>query len=159
MSVIRHQSLAVFADYHQFYVQDGDINPLAPEDWTDEDVARRGKVADNVVVICPLRNMTVRVEIVLHSTEPTQPEVECDHSFECSLELPTGHLQVHECTGGPVLDWRVAPGTYELRASFLGLASIAEDGLQGNDLYKIELWKGRQKLLKVTRVWGPPSEA
>ena len=36
----------VFADYHQFYVQDGGINPEAPTDWTDEDVERRAKVAD-----------------------------------------------------------------------------------------------------------------
>ncbi|MGO4812145.1 competence protein ComJ [Cupriavidus sp. 2MCAB6] len=60
----------VFADYHQFYVQDRGINPEAPTDWTDEDVERRAKVADNVVVICPLRNMTVPVTLELHEAEP-----------------------------------------------------------------------------------------
>ena len=52
MSVVRRQSAEVFADYKQFYVQDAGIDPPAPEDWTDDDIANRSKVAENVVVVC-----------------------------------------------------------------------------------------------------------
>src|SRR5215471_5201358 len=62
--------LEVFADYFQFYVWDAGVSPLAPEDYTDEDVRRRVKVAPNVVVVLPVRNMTVPVEVELHAGDP-----------------------------------------------------------------------------------------
>jgi hypothetical protein len=60
--------LEVFADYHQFYVWDAGVGPSAPEDYTDDDVRRRVKVAPNVVVVQPVRNMTVPVERVAADT-------------------------------------------------------------------------------------------
>ena len=92
----------VFADHHQFYVQDGGINPEEPTDWTDEDVERRAEVADNVVVICRLRNMTVPVTRELHEAEPAIDLSGYGHAVECSVDLSTGVLQVHECTGSEV---------------------------------------------------------
>ena len=159
MSVVRQQSLEVFADYHQFYVQDGGINPPAPEVWTDEDIANRSKVIENVVVVCPLRNMTVPIEVVLHDSEPPHDGDRSDHVVECSLTLSTGHLQVHECTGGPALDWEVASGTYSVRLSYFGLDSISDNGLEGSDYYKVELWPGRARELKVVRSWLGANEA
>ena len=153
MSIVRRQSVAVFADYHQFYVRDGGVNPPAPENWTEEDLANRSKVAENVIVVCPLRNMTVPVEISLHDSEPPPGEVSPDHLVECSLSLPTGHLQVHECTGGPVLNWEVNPGTYRVRLSYLGLSTIKANGLDGSDFYKVALWPGKQMELRVPTSW------
>lgn len=155
MSVVRQHSVELFADYNQFYVQDGGVNPPAPEDWNDEDIANRSKVAANVVVVCPLRNMTVPVEVALHDSEPSPAEVSPDHLVECSLSLPTGHLQVHECTGGPVLNWQVASGTYRVRLSFFGLGTITSSGLAGSDFYKVELWPGQANELSVQRSWPP----
>ncbi len=157
MSVARHQSIEVFADYNQFYVQDGGVSPPAPEIWTDEDIANRSKVAENVVVVCPLRNTTVPVEVALYGSEPYPGEVSPDHLVECSLSLPTGHLQVHECTGGPVLNWEVASGTYRVRLSFFGLGTITANGLKGRDCYKVELWPGNTYELSAQRRW--PNEA
>lgn len=159
MPAVHRQSLEVFADYHQFYVQDGGINPPAPEEWTDEDIENRSKTAANVVVVCPLRNMTVPVELVVHDSEPPADSLTPDHAVECSLALPTGHLQLHECTGGPVLNLQVAPGTYRVRLIYRGLASISKSGLEGNDFYKIELWPGTEHELQVTRRWAAPNEA
>jgi hypothetical protein len=159
MSVVRQQSLQVFADYHQFYIQDGGINPPAPEDWTEEDIANRCKAENNVVVVCPLRNMTVAVAVELHDSEPKAEKDLSDHVVECSLDLPTGHLQVHECTGGTVMDWRVPAGSYHVRLSFAGLKSISENGLEGDDSYKIELWPGLSRSLQVTRTWSVADEA
>src|SRR5881628_1770088 len=100
VSMLHRAELQVFADYHQFYVQDGGVNPDAPTDWSDEDVAHRVKVASNVVVVCPVRNMCVPVEVEVVTVEPSVDLGEYDHAARCSLSLPKGCLQVHECTGG-----------------------------------------------------------
>ena len=159
MSVCRRESLQLFADYHQFYVQDGGINPPAPEDWSEEDVERRCKVANNVVVVCPLRPMTVPVEVVLHKEEPSSSPSEADHIVECSLAVPTGRLQVHECTGGPVLNWQVAPGVLRVRLSYFNLGTIDDTGLQGDDRYMVELWPGPPASLELVKSWHGTSEA
>ncbi|MFO1043473.1 MAG: competence protein ComJ [Planctomycetaceae bacterium] len=153
MTDIQSKALKVFADYHQFYVQDGGINPPAPEDWTDEDIEQRCKVEENIVVVCPLRNRTVPVEVVLHQKEPACQPMDWDHIVECSLELPTGHLQVHECTGSAVLDWNVPAGTYVVRLLYGGLETIDDSGMVGSDHYKVELWPGNPRQLKLVRSW------
>lgn len=114
MPCIRTESFEVFADYHQFYVQDGVVNPPAPEDWTDADVAHRAKAATNLVVVCPVRNMTVPVQVELHDVAPELQDKAADHLVERSLALPSGYLQVHECTGGAVLNWELEPGSMKL---------------------------------------------
>jgi hypothetical protein len=159
MNAVHHRKVGVFADYHQFYVQDGGVNPPAPENWTDADIENRCKVAENVVVVCPLRDMTVPVEVAVYESEPKFDPDSVDHAAECSLSLPTGNLQVHECTGGPVMSLEVQPGSYRVRLSFRGLASISEDGLEGSDSYKVELWPGAARELQVTLRWVAPGEA
>ena len=53
MNALKQADFEVFADYHQFYVWDSGVAPVAPIDWTEEDGANRAKVAANVVVVCP----------------------------------------------------------------------------------------------------------
>ncbi len=148
----RH-SLTVFADYHQFYVWDAGTNPLAPEDYTDDDVRRMVKVASNVVVVQPVRNMEVPVELEVHARDPGFDAGHWDHIAECALDLHTGRLQVHECTGGPQLDLSVAPGTYCVRVLFAGLGTLSDDGLDGADRYCVELWPGTSRDLTIIKQW------
>lgn len=155
-SCVHREAMEVFADYYQFYVQDGQLNPPAPEDWTDADIAHRVKAAPNVVVICPVRNMTVAVEVELHTSEPHFDASEVDHVVACSLAVPTGHLQVHECTGGPVLNWQIDPGHYQLLALFYRLGTVSADGLDGDDRYRVLLWPGAERSLRVVQEWSGP---
>ncbi len=146
-------AFALFADYHQFYLWDPGAEPRAPEDYTDEDVRRLVKVGPNVVVIQPVRNMTVAVELELCDRDPGFNASQWDHIAECGLDLPTGKLQVHECTGGPVLDLDVTPGSYRLRALFGGLGTISENGLDGKDFYAISLWPEATAPLRIVKQW------
>jgi hypothetical protein len=148
---VQAHDLQVFADYHQFYVWDAGVEPMAPEDYTDEDLTRMVKVAPNVVVIQPVRNMTVPVRVELHETDPGCDVSAWDHVVECSLELPTGQLQVHECTGGAKLDMQVAAGAYRVRALFVGLDSLSPTGLEGDDHYVVVLWPGEAQRLRVIK--------
>jgi hypothetical protein len=154
MHASRQAEINVFADYHQFYVWDGGMNLQAPEDWTDQDVMNRAKVAEHVFVVCPLRNMTVPVRVSLFSAKPELEFARYDHAVQASLAVPTGQLQVHECTGGEVLAWKVKPGTYRALALFSGLGSISSDGLEGQDTYHVALWPGSSMPLEVLKQWS-----
>lgn len=110
--LIHREELRVFADYHQFYLWDGVISPDAPETYTDEDVARRIKTGQYVVVIQPERDLEVPVTIEVHDQEPVCDLTAWNHVAEASLLLPNGALQIHECTGGPVTNIAVVPGTF-----------------------------------------------
>lgn len=149
--------LVVFADYHQFYIWDGGIAPYAPEDYADEDIERMVKVASNVVVIMPIRNMNVSVQLRLHNAEPDVDLAAWDHVVDCSLDLPTGRLQVHECTGSARLDTSVEPGTYRVRAMYSGLDTLSADGLEGDDIYVIELWPGEERAVQTIKRWSRSS--
>src|SRR5882762_9579847 len=68
--VILSKQLEVFADYHQFYLWDSAMSPLAPEEFSEGDVARRIKTGRNVVVIQPERSLAVPVIVEIHDCEP-----------------------------------------------------------------------------------------
>jgi hypothetical protein len=148
----RH-SFVVDADYHQFYVWYVGMSPSAPEDYTDDDVRRMVKVAPHVVVVQPVRSMTVPVELEVHADDPGFEIAAWDHVAECALDLPTGQLQVDECTGSAVLDLRLSPGTYSVRVLFAGLDTLSDDGLDGEDRYRIDLWPGTPRDLAVVKQW------
>jgi hypothetical protein len=149
-----HHELQIFAAYHQFYLWDGGMNCSAPEDYTDEDVRNMVKVAPNVVVIQAVRNMTVPVEIEVHKDDPGVDMSCWDHVAECGLDLPTGRLHVEECTGGAVLTLKLSPGSYRVRALFACLGELSDDGLDGNDWYRVVLWPGPIRPLLVAKQWG-----
>ncbi|AWN54827.1 hypothetical protein [Methylobacterium sp. 17Sr1-1] len=130
----------IVADYHQFYLWDHGTSPDAPTDFTDADVARRIKAAPHVVVVQPERNMEVPVEIEVVSDAPPLDLDRWDHVAEASLALPSGRLEIHECTGGSVDVVPVTPGTYRVRVEHGGLGTISPDGLDGQDQYRIVLW-------------------
>jgi hypothetical protein len=152
MNEQRQFAFEVSVDYQQFYLQDAEVYPDAPTDWNDEDVERRAKVAPNVVVVCPLRNDTVRAELVIDS-HPATSSRDADHVVMCALEVPSGVLQVHECTGGECLRVNIEPGTYAVLLEFFRLATISEDGFEGDDLYRMTLWPSEPRSLQVIKAW------
>lgn len=153
---MHRKAFEVFADYHQFYLWDRGMTAEAPTDYTDEDVRRRIKTGPHVVVIQPERNTTVTVEVEVHDNDPGFDAAAWDHVAEASLNLPTGQLQVHECTGGPVAEFSVDPGWYRVRSLGCGFATINESGLEGSDHYRVVLWPAPASDLRVVKQWMPP---
>lgn len=148
---MQRQAFELFADYFQFYLLDEGISPDAPTDWDDIDVERRLKVAPHVVVVCPIRNVIVPVEVQVHDVEPSFDTSRWSHIAECSIDLPTGKLQVHECTGDSVARFAVASGTYRVRAFYGALDTLREDCMEGDDHYLIVLWSGDPTEPKVIK--------
>jgi hypothetical protein len=151
---LQHKAFEVFADYRQFYLWDQGMNPQPPVDYTDEDCHRRIKTGPYVVVIQPERSLTVGVEVEIHDTDPGFVAAEWDHIAEASLHLPTGQLQVHECTGGSVAEFEAEPGWYRVRSLHGGFASIDEMGLDGSDHYRAFLWPAPPEEVRVIKQWA-----
>jgi hypothetical protein len=145
---------AIFADYFQFYLRDHGAQPLAPDDYDEGDIARRIKAAPHIVVIQPERNMTVPVEVALAETAPADDFDGWDHVAEASLDLPSGRLEIHECTGGSVDVLAVTPGCHRVRAYFGGLDTIGADGLEGEDRYRIVLWPAAAGPVTVLKAYA-----
>lgn len=130
----------VFADYHQFYLWDHGTRPDAPTDYTEVETQRRIKAAPFVVVVQPERNMEVPVEVEVIDKPPSTSLSAWDHVTEASLDLPSGRLEIHECTGGSIDILPVQPGSYRVRVYYGGLGTLSDDGLEGEDRYRVELW-------------------
>jgi hypothetical protein len=150
---MRHYDLRVFADYRQFYVWDAGVDPQAPEDYDNSDIVRMVKVAPHVLVVQPVRVAEVPVELEVHSKDPGYNSADWDHIVEADIALATGALQVHECTGGAILDLHLSPGAYRVRVLFAGLGASSDDGLHGDDRYRVVLWPGGPRGLEVVKQW------
>ena len=147
---------SIFADYHQFYLWDHEANPDAPTDYTDEDTVRRIKAAPFVVVVQPERNMAVPVDVEIAHEPPELALDVWDHVAEASLTLPSGRLEIHECTGGSIDILTVPAGTYRVRAYYGGLKTLSDDGLDGDDHYRIVLWPAPFADLAVLKQYVDP---
>jgi hypothetical protein len=78
----------------------------------------------------------------LLAQEPEQDFEAWDQVTECSIEVPSGRLVIAGCTDyfPDAARIEVAAGTYRVRVSYGGLDTLSEDGLDGDDHYRVQLW-------------------
>ncbi|WP_425100064.1 hypothetical protein [Tropicibacter sp. S64] len=149
--------LTLFADYHQLYLMDDAEVDLAPERWTTDDMLRRTVFGGDHIVVFTARNMDVplRVEIL-----PEAPPLELtgwDHIVDGAIRCASGRLIAMGCTDFEPDAARLplAPGTYRARVSMTGLDSLSEDGLDGEDRYRVQFWPGPPQETRVRRMHDP----
>src|SRR5438045_4029156 len=89
----------IFADYHQFYLQDDDqsFGDLS-QAWTEEATERLLAVAPHVIGVGTVRNMNVPVTVTVHEAKPKIDEAEWDHITTASLQIDSGRIVVAGCT-------------------------------------------------------------
>lgn len=146
----------LFADYHQFYLLDDEVQPRIPEDVTTEDCRLRIKVAPYILVVYTARNMEVPVTIETCDVEPSTDMSAWDHVAECSLEIPSGRIVIAGCTDylPDCARLQVAPGSYRARVQFGALGTLSADGLNGDDHYRISLWPAPAEALQIVKQYG-----
>jgi hypothetical protein len=86
-------------------------------------------------------NVPVTVEVL--DAEP-HSDLDCwDHVTECSLEAPSGRIVIAGCTDyfPDAARIQVEPGAYRARISYGSLDTLSEDGLDGDDRYRVQLWQ------------------
>jgi hypothetical protein len=143
MEGMRRLEFELFADYFQFYLQDESADGDLEDSWTDDAVARLLAVAPGAIAVGTVRNMDVPVAVEVLLEAPMSDLDSWDHVTECSLDVPSGRIVIAGCT-----DYRpdaaridVGPGTYRARISYGSLSSLSEDGLDGDDHYRVQLWQ------------------
>jgi hypothetical protein len=140
---MKKESLTLFADYFQFYLQDDDSEVGNLSDaWTTEAVSRKLAIAPGTIGVGTARNMDVPVEIQIHEKEPKIKFDEWDLINQCSIEIKTGRIVVAGCTDyfPDAIRIEVAPDIYQAIICYKGLDSISDDGLDGDDSYLIHLF-------------------
>ncbi len=145
----------LFADYFQLYLHD-EGHPDLPDDYTDEVLARRLMVGPYAVVLQTARNMTVPIRVEWHDQRPAPDLDAYQHVVEARFDCPSGQLVLAGLTDyaptAPRLPVTVGP--LGVRASFSGLDTLDEDGLEGDDRYVIQLWPGAgTEGVRVLKTW------
>jgi hypothetical protein len=138
---MQQKECTLFPDYHQFYIWDAKTHGEPPQDYTEEDVSTRVKIGQHLCVVLTASDMhTVPVSVVVMETAPEIDTDAWNQIVECSIEVPSGSLQLHECTGGPVADFEVVPGSYRVRVLFKNLTVENIDADEGDDSYVVQCW-------------------
>lgn len=137
-------SYTLFADYFQFYIQDEHADGNLGDAWTEQAVNDLLALAPGTIGVGTVRDMDVPVEVEILNVPPNNNLSLWDHVMECGIDVPSGRLVIAGCTDyfpdAARLD--VAPGKYRARIYYGGLNSLSEDGLDGDDHYRIALWPG-----------------
>lgn len=141
----RHE-LTLFADYHQFYIQDEPADGDLSASWTAEAEATLVAVAPGTVGVGTARNTDVPVSIEIAESEPGPDFSGFDQVVECSIAIKSGTLVAAGCTDyfPEAARFPIAPGFYRVRVHFSGLGTISPDGLDGDDAYRLVLWPGEE---------------
>lgn len=143
ISLMRQYKFDLFADYHQFYLQDEGIDDdLPPENWTDEAIENGAVLTPGTIWVQTARNMNVPVTIEVRDFMPDESLSDWDKVFECSINFSSGKIVVAGCTEylPDAARIEVVPGPYRARICHGGLVTLQEDGLEGDDHYKVILW-------------------
>ncbi len=142
MNVMNRFEHRLFADYFQFYLQDESAEGDLGESWTEEAVTRLLAVSPGVVGIGTVRNTNVPVAVEVLDGEPETDLYSWDHVTECSIEIPSGGIVIAGCTDyvPDAARITVAPGTYRVRVGYGSLDTLSEDGLDGHDHYRVQIW-------------------
>ena len=137
----------IFADYHQFYLQDDDesYGDLS-EAWTQEATDRLLAFAPHVIGVGTVRNVIVPVFVVIHDSRPEIDANKWDHIVTASLRIDTGRIVIAGCTDyyPDAARMEVKVGVYEAIVCFAGLTSLSPDGLEGDDSYHVHLFPGHE---------------
>ncbi len=137
----------------QFYICDSH-SPLktdSHEFWTDEAHESRLAVEEGVLGVGTECYGPVRGELeILNEENSTVETVLFDHIVEGGLEIKSGRRRILNCPRSSIeLDIKLSGGKYRVRIYSSNLTSV--DGDEGDDFYRIEIWKGTGPIRNVIK--------
>ena len=143
----------LFADYFQFYVADTQFRADTGEIWTTEATDRMLATGEDLLAVGTARNIEVPVAIELLSAPPDDDFDHWQQVIDCSLALTSGAFVAMGCTDyqPDALTREITPGTYRARVSYRGLDTLSDDGLDGEDFYRVQLWPGETCAVNVIK--------
>jgi hypothetical protein len=154
---MRSIELTLFADYFQFYVQDETASGDLSQSWNEEATTRLLAVAPGTIGVGTVRNVDVPVVLEIHDREPDDDLVAWDHVVEAELNVASGQIVIAGCTDyfPDAMRVEVPAGGYRARVSYGALGTLSEDGLSGDDRYRVQLWPGPSTPVRVVKQRPP----
>ena len=145
--------LVLFADYFQFYIQDEAAKGDLSQAWNEETTDRLLALAPGTVGIGTVRNMDVPVTVDILEHAPEDDFSEWDHVVEAGLDVASGRIVIAGCTDyfPDAKRVEVPPGTYRVRVSYGALDTLSEDGLSGDDRYRLQLWPAASTAVRILK--------
>lgn len=145
----------IFADYFQFVMMDEHCEDEFASVWSDEALARMLAVGNTSVCPGTLRNVTVPVEIHIHTSEPSVDLAAYDHAVSASVQIPSGRLVVMGCTDHlpEAARLELPPGSYQLVYLAAGVESITHESEPADDRYIVHLWPGKARDVALLKHW------
>jgi hypothetical protein len=149
----------LFADYYQFYLQDESAEGNLDDSWSPEAVERLLAVAPGTIGVGTVRNVTVPVVVEITDGKPDDDMNEWDQVTECSVEITSGRIVVAGCTDyfPDAVRIDVSPGSYRARVYFGNLNSLSDDGINGDDHYRVVLWSAAPGPILVLKPGAGPA--
>jgi hypothetical protein len=146
----------LFADFFQFYLQDEDAEGDLSNSWTQEAVDRLLAIAPGTIGIGTVRNMNVPVLVEIADGQPAADLSAGDHVNECTVEVSSGRVVIAGCTDyfPDAARIELAPGSYRARLYYGSLGSLSEDGLDGDDHYRVVLWRAAPGPVQILKQRG-----
>ena len=110
-------------------------------------------LAPGTIAVATLGAAEVPVAIEIHEDEPVGDAAAWDHVVEASIAVASGRLVVAGCTDylPDAKRIAVAPASYRVRISYGGLDTVSEDGLEGEDRYRLQLWPAPESELRILK--------
>lgn len=143
--LIRKLDFEIYADYHQFYLEDENSPHETGSIWTKETVEQMIAVSEKLVAVGTARYETVPVSIEFHDSEPLLELEKYSRINECSLEVTSKKLVLAGCTEYLPDAARIdlEPAIYSVRVLYGNLETVKDDW-EGEDFYVLQLWQDNQ---------------
>lgn len=154
---MKKYALKLQAEYHQFYVQDDDIDKgNLSESWSPEASDRLLAVAPFAIGIGTVQDSEVSVFIEVHASRPQLNLNEWQQVNICSLKVETGSIVVAGCTDYFPDAYRIAieSGTYEAIICYRNLDQVSDIPDQSKDSYHLFLYPGFERPAEVLKSRG-----
>lgn len=141
---IQRYHFELFADYFQFYLQDEPVEGNLGNSWTPEATDRLLAITNGTIGVGTVRNMMVPVDVEVLDAKPSDSFDDWDQVNECSIDVKSGRIVIAGCTDyfPDAARIVVTPGIYGARIYYGKLDALSEDGLEGEDHYRVVLWPG-----------------
>lgn len=140
--MIKKHEFEIFADYHQFYLEDENSLHETGNIWNQETHERMLATEDGLVAVGTARNTEVPVTIEIHENEPVLELTSFSRVNECSLRIWSNKMTIAGCTDYLPEAARIdiEPSIYRVRILYKNLESV-ENEIDGDDSYTLQLWK------------------
>lgn len=142
--MISRNDYQLYADYHQFYLEDENSPHETNLVWDLEGKAheRMLGVAEGLVAVGTARYETVPVSVEFYDGEPVLELEKYSRVNECSLEAKSEKLIISGClefleTAARI---EIEPSIYRVRILYGNLETVKDDW-EGEDFYVLQLWK------------------